>query len=128
MNSTLNVYLVVATGGAVGAVSRFWLSSVLTRLSTSSFPIGTMFVNILGSFLIGVAFVLLAERADIHASWRPLIKVGFLGAMTTFSTFSLDALQLFQQGHYNSAMLYIVGSVLSCLGAAYIGMQSVRIL
>jgi CrcB protein len=85
-------------------------------------------VNLLGSFLIGMLFILFAEKLSLVEQWRPVLVIGFLGAMTTFSTFSLDALLLFQQGHYNTALFYILSSVVVCLFAAFAGMQVSRIL
>lgn len=124
----MNTYIAIACGGAFGAVSRFWLHSAVQRFNGSSFPLGTFAVNLLGSFLIGVFFVVLAEKTQLSESWRPLIVVGFLGAMTTFSTFSIDALLLFEQGLYNTALFYIVSSVALCLLAAFAGMQVTRIM
>ena len=121
-------YIAIAFGGAFGAVSRFWIHSAVQRFNGSSFPLGTFSVNILGSFLIGVFFVVLAEKAQFAEPWRPLVTVGFLGAMTTFPTFSLDALLLFEQGHYNTALFYIVSSVALCLFAAFAGMQVTRVM
>ncbi len=121
-------YLAIAFGGAAGAVSRYWLSTTVERFNGTTFPLGTFFVNIVGSFLIGVFFIILAEKLHLVDQWRPIIIIGFLGAMTTFSTFSLDALLLFQQGHYNSAFFYILGSVILSLLAAFFGMQITRIL
>lgn len=121
-------YLAIAFGGAAGAVSRYWLSTTVEQFNGTTFPLGTFFVNILGSFLIGVFFIILAEKLQLADQWRPIIMIGFLGAMTTFSTFSLDALLLFQQGHYNTALLYILGSVVLCLFAAFCGMQITRII
>ena len=124
----LNTYLAIAFGGALGAVSRYWLSTALERFNGSGFPMGTFAVNLLGSFLIGMLFILFAEKLSLVEQWRPVLVIGFLGAMTTFSTFSLDALLLFQQGHYNTALFYILSSVVVCLFAAFAGMQVSRIL
>ena len=121
-------YLAVAFGGALGAVTRVWLSSAMERINGSGFPLGTFTVNILGSFLIGIFFILFAEKIHLVDPWRPIVIIGFLGAMTTFSTFSLEALLLFQQGHYNTALLYVLGSVTICLFAAFAGMQLTRVL
>ena len=109
-------------------MSRFWLHTAVQRFNCSSFPFGTFAVNVLGSFLIGVFFVVLAEKAHLSEPWRQLIVVGFLGAMTTFSTFSLDALLLFEQGNYNTALFYIVSSVELCLFASFAGMQVTRVM
>ena len=124
----LNTYLATAFGGALGAVSRYRLSTAVERFNGGSFPMGTFAVNLLGSFLIGMLFILFAEKMALAEQWRPVLVIGFLGAMTTFSTFSLDALLLFQQGHYNTALFYILSSVVVCLFAAFAGMQVSRIL
>ncbi len=124
----MSTYIAIAFGGALGAVSRYWLHSAVQRFNDSGFPLGTFAVNVLGSFLIGIFFVLLAEKAQIAEQWRPVIVVGFLGGLTTFSTFSLDALLLFEQGHYNTALFYIISSVALCLIAAFAGMQITRVM
>lgn len=121
-------YIAVAIGGAIGAMSRYWLSTLVETYNSSSFPYGTFLVNVIGSFLIGVGFIVFAEKLHLVDQWRPLLVIGFLGAFTTFSTYSLDALLLFQQGHYNTALLYVLSSVLLCLFAAYSGMQLTRVL
>jgi CrcB protein len=121
-------YLSIALGGAIGAVTRFWLSGLAEKYNSSDFPIGTLSVNIIGSFLIGVLFIVFADKIQIADQWRPVLMIGFLGAMTTFSTFSLDALLLFQQGNYNTALFYLLGSVLLCLLSTFAGMQFTRLL
>ncbi len=119
-------YLAIALGGAIGAVSRYWLSGAVERLNGSSFPLGTFSVNLLGSFLIGVLFVLFMEKSQLAEHYRALLVVGLLGSLTTFSTFSLDALLLLQQGHYNTAIFYILSSVVVCVLACLAGMQGMR--
>ncbi|HAC87946.1 MAG TPA: fluoride efflux transporter CrcB [Gammaproteobacteria bacterium] len=121
-------YLAIAFGGALGALSRYWLTVSIERFNGTGFPLGTFMVNLLGSFLIGLLYILFAEKLSVADQWRPVIITGFLGAMTTFSTFSLDALLLFQQGHYNTALFYVLSSVMICIFAAYVGMQIARIL
>ena len=121
-------YLAIAFGGALGAVSRYWLTVSIERFNGTGFPLGTFMINLLGSFLIGLLYILFAEKLSVADQWRPVIITGFLGAMTTFSTFSLDALLLFQQGHYNTALFYVLSSVMICIFAAYVGMQIARIL
>ena len=121
-------YLAIAFGGALGALSRYWLTVSIERFNGTGFPLGTFMVNLLGSFLIGLLYILFAEKLSVADQWRPVIITGFLGAMTTFSTFSLDALLLFQQGHYNTALFYMLSSVMICIFAAYVGMQIARIL
>ena len=119
-------YLAVALGGALGAVARYWISTSIQPPNNSEFPVRTLLVNVIGSLLIGILFVVIAEKSLLSESYRQLLIVGFLGAMTTFSTFSLDALLLFQQGHYNTALFYILSSVVVCLFAAYAGLLIAR--
>ena len=123
----MNTYIAIAIGGAFGAISRYWVSESMEKVNGTGFPLGTFSVNLLGSFLIGVLFVIFAEKLELAHEWRPLLVVGFLGAMTTFSTFSLDTLLLFQQGQYNTALFYIFSSVIACLFAAYAGIQLTRV-
>ena len=123
----MNTYIAIAIGGAFGAISRYWVSESMEKVNGTGFPLGTFSVNLLGSFLIGVLFVIFAEKLELAHEWRPLLVIGFLGAMTTFSAFSLDTLLLFQQGHYNTALFYIFSSVIACLIAAYAGIQLTRV-
>ena len=122
----MSLYLSIAVGGALGALSRYWLTTAVETLSPGRLPLGTFTVNVLGSFLIGVIFVLIAEKAVVGEQWRPLLTVGFLGSMTTFSTFSLEALTLLQQGYYSTAFTYLLSSILVCLAAAFGGMMLAR--
>ena len=123
---TVYYYIAIACGGAVGAVSRYWLATTMERFNQTNFPLGTFTVNLLGSFLIGMFFILFAEKIELAHQWRPIVIIGFLGAMTTFSTFSLDAILLMQQGNYNTAVFYLVTSVCVCLLAAWCGMLLAR--
>jgi len=121
-------YLAVAIGGAIGAVARYWISGFVQSQNSSVMPLGTLTVNVFGSLLIGILFVVITEKSLLSETYRQVLIVGLLGAMTTFSTFSLDALLLFQEGHYNTALFYILGSVISCLLAAYAGLVLARII
>ena len=123
----MNTFVAVAVGGALGAVSRYSFGLVALALIGNRFPWATLGVNVVGSFLIGLAAVLIGDRILDGELWRPLIIVGFLGAFTTFSAFSLDTLLLLQQGNYNSAVAYMLGSVALCLGATIAGMQLAKI-
>jgi CrcB protein len=123
----VNTFVAVAVGGALGAVSRYSFGLVALELIGNRFPWATLGVNVVGSFLIGLAAVLIGDRIVDGELWRPLVIVGFLGAFTTFSAFSLDTLLLLQQGNYNTALAYMLGSVALCLGGTVSGMQLAKI-
>ncbi|WP_199608687.1 fluoride efflux transporter CrcB [Flocculibacter collagenilyticus] len=121
----IKTYLFVAIGGAVGASLRFFLSNLVLNWLGKGFPFGTLLVNILGSFVMGLIFSLIQHEIVTIVPWRTLLGIGFLGALTTFSTFSLDTLLLLQQGDWFKAGLNIVLNVVICIFVAWIGMQSV---
>ena len=120
------MWLYIAIGGAFGAVSRYGVTLGAARLGATGFPYATLTVNVIGSFLIGLFVAWLGGRTEINPALRPLIQVGFLGALTTFSTFSLDALILIEQGRFTQAGLYIAASVLVCLATCFIGLLAGR--
>ena len=120
--------LAIAGGGALGAVSRFWVSTGVYRLLGRDVPWGTLAVNVAGSFAMGLLFVLLLERTVASPELRAAILVGFLGSFTTFSTFSLETLTLVQQGETGRALLNIAASVLLCLAACWGGIIAARAL
>lgn len=109
--------ILIALGGAGGALCRHWLVNVVGQLADSRFPYGTLLVNLIGSFFIGIMYVLITERLTLHPDWRSVAMVGFLGAFTTFSTFSLETITLLENGYYSQAGLYVTGSLLLCLVA-----------
>lgn len=113
--------LAIAAGGAIGAVARYGLSSGIYQWLGRGFPYGTLAVNVIGSFLMGLMFVLLSERIQIPLEARALVLVGFLGAFTTFSTFSIESLQLIEQGEALKAGLNMLLSVASCMLAVWLG-------
>ncbi|MFV0276492.1 MAG: fluoride efflux transporter CrcB [Parahaliea sp.] len=121
-------YLVyIALGGAGGAVSRYLVSSWVQRVWELSWPLGTLLVNALGSFIIGLLFVLI-ERQLIHSDWRAVLMVGFLGAFTTFSTFSLETINLVEAGNYAAALAYVAASATLCVAVAGAGVWLMRAL
>ncbi len=124
----MNEVIVVALGGALGAVGRLWGTNLAGELFGADFPYGILIVNVVGSFLIGVAFVVLVERALLDEAWRSFVMVGVLGAFTTFSTFSLQALGLIEAGRLFAAAIYVVGSVVLCIAGVAIGMFVTRLL
>jgi CrcB protein len=113
--------VLIAIGGAFGAVFRYGASLGVYSLLGRGFPYGTLFVNVTGSLLIGLLSVLFLERYTIDAEWRAAILVGLLGSFTTFSTFSMETLVLLEQGDISRASLNIVLSVFICLLAVWAG-------
>jgi fluoride exporter len=120
--------LFIALGGASGTVSRYLLANWVHGLWEGKLPMGTLLVNVLGSFAIGIVYVLVVERQYIHPDWRGVLMVGFLGAFTTFSTFSLETITLFECGHFVHAVAYMFGSAIICVLMAGLAVQLTRAL
>lgn len=108
----------VALGGAIGAVARYGVNVSSSHFFGHGFPWGTVIVNILGSFLMGVAIVKFSQL-ELSQGMKTMLITGFLGAFTTFSTFSLDAVTLYERGDLLQAFAYIVGSVIISIGALF---------
>jgi|TARA_B110000967_G_C18466753_1_gene355391 CrcB protein len=119
--NTFTLYLLVAVGGASGASLRFFISQLILNWLGKGFPFATLVVNISGSLLMGFLYGLIEQLNLEIQVYRTLIGIGFLGAFTTFSTFSLDTLLLFQQGDIIKAMLNIILNVTLCVLAAALG-------
>ena len=118
----MNQLVAIAAGGALGAVSRYLVASGVHNLLGRGFPYGTLCVNIVGSLLMGFLYIVLVERLGVESYWRALILVGFLGAFTTFSTFSMETLNLIESGEHLKAMLNMLLSVTTCLIACWLGL------
>lgn len=116
----------VAMGGALGASLRYIVSELALQAFGKGFPYGTLIVNVSGSFIMGVLFTALQSGLLGSEPWRPWIGIGFLGALTTFSTFSMDSLLLLQQGMWLKAALNIVINVILCILMAFIGTQVIK--
>lgn len=114
--------LFIALGGSLGALGRYYISQLLAPMSSSTgFPVGTLLANVIGSALMGLCFVLIVEKSGIHPQWRHILMVGFLGAFTTFSSFALESIVLFEAGKLFLALTYTLLSLtlcmLTCFGA-----------
>ena len=114
--------LFIAAGGAAGALLRYWISSGIYILLGRGFPYGTLAVNIIGSTLMGLLYVFLIERMDVNMEWRAGLIIGLLGAFTTFSTFSIETLNLIEAGEQIKAVLNILFSVTLCISGCWLGM------
>ncbi|TKB43738.1 fluoride efflux transporter CrcB [Thalassotalea mangrovi] len=122
MISGWQTYAFIAIGGAAGACMRYFISHMVLLWLGKGFPFATLLVNITGSLLMGLLYGLIQQGTIEVVVYRTLLGIGFLGAFTTFSTFSLDTLLLLQQGEIIKAMLNVILNVVLCLLAAGLGM------
>jgi len=121
-------YLVMSLGGILGANARYLLGTWIAQRYGTSFPYGTLVINVSGSFVIGLFLTLIAERFVLHPNWRLFFAVGFLGAYTTFSTFSYESVVLLQNGAWRLGLVNMVGSVVLGPIAVVIGMAVAQLL
>jgi CrcB protein len=120
----LGTLAMVALGGAIGASARYLVNVASLRLFGAGFPVHTMAVNILGSFLMGALVALLVHRGGMR--FAPFLMTGVLGGFTTFSAFSLDAFTLYERGQTGLAAFYVLGSVILSLAALLAGVLAFR--
>lgn len=118
--------LAIASGGAIGAVLRHFVGMLSLKVMGAGFPYGTLSVNVLGSFLMGALIAYLAHHWSPPQEMRAFLTVGFLGAFTTFSTFSLDAITLWERGDTWSALFYVLASVVLSIMALFAGLFIIR--
>ncbi|GGD91390.1 fluoride efflux transporter CrcB [Rhizobium anhuiense] len=120
--------LLVAVGGAIGSLLRYYVGQWALRLMGPGFPWGTLAVNVVGCFVIGVFAELIARKFNASVELRLLLITGFLGGFTTFSAFSLDAISLFERGEAVAGGVYIVASVGLSMAAVIAGLAVMRAL
>ncbi len=123
----LNI-LLVAVGGAFGSVARYLVGLGATRLAGPNFPFGTLTVNIAGAFAIGLLVEMIARRFDASAEMRVFIVTGILGGFTTWSSFTLDTMVLFERGEIGLSALYLLASLLVSFAAVFAGLALGRAL
>jgi CrcB protein len=117
----MKIFLVFL-GGGIGAVARYGLQGLVHRYAGSTFPYGTLAVNVLGCFVIGFLMVAFEERFLIHPTLRIFLTIGILGGFTTFSSFSYETIALLRDGEVLFGGINIIAGVVVCLSATFVGM------
>ena len=118
---TLQKYLYIAFGGAIGSIARYWVGSTIASRAGTRFPWGTFVINMTACLVIGFSMSWLGKRAEVSPAWRFLIPIGFVGADSTFSTYEWEALSSLRAGAFLIAGLYTVGSLILGLLAVWCG-------
>jgi CrcB protein len=119
-------YLLVFVGGGLGSMTRLAVGTFASRVWGAAWPFGTLFINVSGSFAIGLFLTLAAEKWGLSPAVRYFVATGFLGGYTTFSTFEYETERLFEAGAAGSAALYVGSSVILGFGAALAGVALAR--
>jgi CrcB protein len=120
--------LLVAAGGALGASSRFWVREILPVITGSDYPFSTLLVNVVGCFLAGFVYISMQQNGSMWTSGKALFfMVGFLGAFTTFSAFSLEAFIMFEKADYITAVTFILLSVVLSISGLMLGVNFIRL-
>jgi fluoride exporter len=123
----LQKYLLIATGGALGSLARYWVGSAVSSRTTSRFFYGTFVVNMTACLIIGFSLTWLQQRIGVNPAWRFLIAIGFVGAYSTFSTYEWETFTALQTGAFLVAALYVSLSVLLGLLAVWLGVLLARL-
>jgi fluoride exporter len=121
-------FLAISVAAIIGANLRYLLSRLAALELGSIFPYGTLFINIIGSFIVGFFVIWTTERALVDPRWRLLVVVGFCGSFTTFSSYAFETMAYFEQGQYGLMLANIFSNNLLCLGGALAGMALARVL
>ncbi|KAA9037661.1 fluoride efflux transporter CrcB [Ginsengibacter hankyongi] len=123
----MKIILLIGIGSFIGGISRYLLSLFIQNKFLSTFPFGTLGVNIMACFLIGIVFGL-SERGNFNMEWRLFLATGFLGGFSTFSSFSMETVGLLRDGQMWQAFTYIMSSMVICLLATFIGISLIKLL
>jgi fluoride exporter len=121
-------FLAISVAAIVGANLRYLMSRFAAKELGSIFPYGTLFINIIGSFIVGFFIIWTAERVLVDPRWRLLVVVGFCGAFTTFSSYAFETMAYFETGQWGLMLMNILSNNLLCLGGALAGMARARAL
>jgi len=117
----LQRYLLIALGGGLGSIARYWVSVTVGGRLGMRFPFGTLVVNLTACLVIGFALTWLGQRAEVSPAWRYLVAVGFIGAYSTFSTYEWETLSTLRSGAFALASIYALGSLALGLAATWCG-------
>jgi CrcB protein len=126
LENSIVSYVWIALGAVVGASARYFLSRYIVKALASTFPYGTLLINISGSFLLGFFLVLTTERVLVAPRWRWLIAIGFCGSYTTFSSYAFETFALFEQGQWVLVAWNVIASNLLCLASVLAGAALAR--
>lgn len=121
-------YLLIALGGALGSIARYWIGSTLTNRLGTRFPYGTLTINLTACLIIGFTLTFLGKRVGFSSNWLYLVPVGFVGAYSTFSTYEWETMSLLRAGGFPMAALYSLGSLILGLAAVWCGMLAAELL
>ena len=119
-------YLWVSIGAILGTNLRYFLSRLITRFSDAAFPVGTLFINVTGSLILGFFMIWTMERVLVDPKWRLLVAIGFCGSYTTFSSYAFETISYFEQGHWALFASNILANNVLCLVAVLAGAMIAR--
>lgn len=122
----MKIILAIGAGSFIGGILRYLFSQSVQSRFLSAFPFGTLSVNIIGCFLIGIVFAL-SERGNMSHEWRLFLATGLLGGFTTFSAFSNETVSLLRDGQFFYASAYIISSVALALAATFLGVSMIKL-
>ncbi|HSY01333.1 MAG TPA: fluoride efflux transporter CrcB [Acidobacteriaceae bacterium] len=121
-------YLLIALGGALGSIARYWVGAYIIDRFGSRFPYGTLVINLTACLVIGFSITFLTQRSGINPAWRYLVPIGFIGAYSTFSTYEWETLSLIRGGTFSAAAVYAFGSLVLGLAATWCGIMAAEFL